>query len=722
MIFRRPRTEATEPEDEAFAEFAGYGGYDPAVPAPAAAPKRRPWWPKIVAAILLVLIGLVAWLTVTAPLGKALEPLETPALLLTASDGTPIARRGGFKGAPVDVTKLPKYVGDAFVAIEDRRFYNHWGIDPVGIVRALAANARAGRVVQGGSTLTQQLAKTSFLTLDRSIKRKLQEVVIAVWLEVWLTKEEILSRYLSSVYFGDGAYGLRAAAMQYFSKDPRDLTLGEAAMLAGLVKAPSRLDPTKNYKAARARGKLVIAAMREQGLLTPEQVASARKAEMHPGRKGLPYGTYFADWVWPAAAKQAGDAYGEVKVETTLDARLQKLAERTVNRWLARSKGLHVGQAALVAMRPDGRVVAMVGGRDYGTSEFNRAVQAERQPGSAFKLFVYLAALRDGMTLDTRIEDRPMTIGDWSPENYGREYRGDISLRTAFALSSNVAAARIAEEVGVGAIKKAAKDLGVDAEIGNDYTIALGTSTMSLLDLTAAYAAVAGGIRPVVPYGVETRDTGWRGRFSGAAARARGFPEQEELRALLRHAVEHGTGMSARLPIPAYGKTGTTQDSRDALFVGFAGEGTEEGPLVVGVWVGNDDNSPMRGVTGSSLPAQIWRDFMLDAIPEARELARQQEAERRAREEAEREREMAIASINLSGLLGPEFAALANGGEIDIEDATRMVERLGRILDNAPENAETLRQAAEEWRDKLNDAIEVYEEREDDPGGNWRRR
>jgi penicillin-binding protein 1A len=455
MIFRRPRVEAYDPE-EYRAYSAALDDY-PRLPLPDEpdAPRRR-WWPRIVAGLLLVFFLLVAWLALSAPLGKALEPLETPAIVLTADDGTPIARRGGFKAEPVDVTELPDHVGEAFVAIEDRRFYEHWGVDPRGIMRAMQANAEAGRVVQGGSTITQQLAKTSFLTLDRSIARKLQEVVIAFWLEAWLTKDEILSRYLSSVYFGDGAYGIGAAAEQYFSKRPEQLSLGEAAMLAGLVKAPSRLAPTNDYDAARARGKLVIAAMREQGLITDAEWRGARRAVLNPGRKGLPIGGYFADWVWPEAADLTPEVYGEVRVETTLDAGLQKAAERVVRDHLARARGNNVGQAALVAMRPDGRVVALVGGRDYKASVFNRAVQAKRQPGSAFKLFVYLAALREGMDLDTRIKDEPTTIGDWSPRNSEGKYRGDISLKQAFALSSNVAAAQLANEVGAGAIRRAA--------------------------------------------------------------------------------------------------------------------------------------------------------------------------------------------------------------------------------------------------------------------------
>jgi penicillin-binding protein 1A len=665
---------------------------------------RRRWWPRAVAGLLLLFFILVAWLALTAPLGKALEPLETPAIVLTAADGTPIARRGGFKAEPVDVTALPDYVGEAFVAIEDRRFYDHWGVDPRGILRAMQANAEAGRVVQGGSTITQQLAKTSFLTLDRSITRKLQEVIIAFWLEAWLTKDEILSRYLSSVYFGDGAYGIRAAAEQYFSKQPEDLTLGEAAMLAGLVKAPSRLAPTNDYDAARARGKLVIAAMKEQGLITDAEWRGARRAVLNPGRKGLPIGGYFADWVWPQAADSVPDSFGEVRVETTLDTELQAAAERVVKRALNRAGWHNVGQAALVAMRPDGRVVALVGGRDYQASVFNRAVQAKRQPGSAFKLFVYLAALRDGMDVDTRINDAPITIGDWSPRNSENRYRGDISLKQAFAVSSNVAAAQIANEVGVGAIRRAARDLGITDTIGDDLTIALGTSTMSLMDLTAAYAAVAGGTPPVRPYGVvRPADDSLAARIRRAAGGS-DMPERAALREMMRATIDYGTGTRAKLPIAAFGKTGTTQDERDAIFVGFAGD------LVVGVWVGNDDNTPMKGVLGSTLPAEMWRDFMQVALPEIREIAAREQAERRAAEEAA---SLARgAGVDLSGVLGDDVEALLSGERVDIARAARILGQLGSIIANAPEDADELRAAAEDLQDRLNDALAAEAERQ----------
>src|SRR5437763_2430184 len=393
--------------------------------------RKRRRWPFVLYSVAGLIFVTVLWLVITAPLSRALEPLPDPALLLESSDGRPIALRGAIKEAPVDVTKLNPQTPEAFVAIEDRRFYHHWGIDPRGMARAFVADMRGGGVRQGGSTITQQLAKTNFLTGDRTIKRTAQEVIIAFWLEAWLTKPEILSRYLSSVYFGDGVYGLRAAAHHYFHREPERLNLAQSAMLAGLVQAPSRLAPTGHLAAAQKRSELVLKAMADTGAISRARSHPLALARPVAQEAKFPAGTYFADWVAPSAAKAFESDFGRVEVRTTLDRGLQRLAERAV----ARAPG--DAQAALVAMRPDGSVVAMVGGKSYTASPFNRVTQARRQPGSAFKLFVYLAALRAGWTPDSIIEDRPITIGGWRPENSDRVYRGKITLREAFARSSN---------------------------------------------------------------------------------------------------------------------------------------------------------------------------------------------------------------------------------------------------------------------------------------------
>jgi penicillin-binding protein 1A len=565
-------------------------------------PKRRRW-PIYLYSISFLVLATLVWLVITAPLSRALEPLQDPALLLMSDDGHAIARRGAVKEAPVDVTKLNPLTPAAFVAIEDRRFYRHWGIDPRGIARAMFADMRGGGVRQGGSTITQQLAKTNFLSGDRTIKRKAQEVIIAFWLEAWLTKQQILSRYLSSVYFGDGVYGLRAAAHHYFNRDPEKLNLAQSAMLAGMVQAPSRLAPTHNLAGAQKRSELVLEAMADTGAISHERAESTRPARPAVRYSRVPTGSYFADWIAPYAQQAQDPDFGEVKVGTTLDWTLQRLAERAVSRTPAGA------QAALVAMRPDGRVVAMVGGKSYSDSPFNRVTQARRQPGSAFKLFVYLAALRSGWTPDSLIEDRPITISGWSPVNHDRIYRGEITLREAFARSSNAATVRLAQEVGRDNVIRAARDLGITTPLPNGPSLSLGTAGVSLLELTSAYAAVASGRYPVVARGLPQAQPseGLSAFFhrEGTLDRRRDWAPMLDL---LYAAANEGTGRRAALAIPTFGKTGTTQENRDALFIGFAGD------LVVGVWIGRDDNTSLGRVSGGTVPAQIWRSFMSSAL------------------------------------------------------------------------------------------------------------
>lgn len=583
-------------------------GFDDGLPPePPASPRRRiPWrWvSRGLAALIVLLIVAVAWLVFTAPLSKSLEPPVPPSITLLSAEGTPIARTGAIVGKPVDATRLPQHVVDAFIAVEDRRFRSHWGIDPRGILRAFFNNIFTSKSPQGGSTITQQLAKNAFLSSKQTLGRKFQEMLIAFWLEAWLTKDEILSRYLSNVYFGDNQYGLDAAARHYFSRPARDLTIGQAAMLAGLVKAPSRLAPSANLEGARARQKVVIGTMVDAGLLTRAEAADISPARLRLARtKALPTGTYFADWVLPQARDMAGELATEQTVTTTLEMKVQRAAERAV-----RNAGLRKSQIAIVAMRPDGRVVAMVGGKNYGESPFNRATQARRQPGSTFKLFVYLAALRAGMTPDATVLDEPVTIGEWSPKNSDGRYRGEITLRQAFARSSNVAAARLIKDVGPAAVIRAARDLGISTPIASEASIALGTSTVSLLELTAAYAAIAQGDAPVRPRGIAmTDEPGWIDRLS-SLRRSLGTRQLDGMRELLGAAVSEGTGRSAALSIETFGKTGTTQDNRDALFVGYAGG------IVAAVWMGNDDNSTNPGLAGGGAPARIWRDFMAQAL------------------------------------------------------------------------------------------------------------
>ena len=575
----------------------------PVPPVRSGRPRWLRWTIRAIAAGIVLLVLAIAWLALTAPMSKSLQPPLPPSITLLSAEGTPIAQRGANIGKPVDAAKLPKHVTQAFIAVEDRRFYSHWGIDPRGILRAAVHNAMSGGVREGGSTITQQLAKNAFLDSDRTAARKLREVMIAFWIEAWLTKDEILSRYLSNVYFGDNAYGLSAASQHYFSREPQDLTTAQAAMLAGLVKAPSRLAPTGNLKGARERQAVVVSTMKAAGFLTPAEAKAVQPARLKVSKgDDLPSGTYFADWVLPAARDRAGGVGTDLRVTTTLESRIQRAAERAIRR-----AGLRQTQVALVAMHPDGRVIAMVGGKNYKESPFNRAVQARRQPGSTFKLFVYLAALRSGLSPDSPVQDEKVTIGDWSPKNSDGRYLGTIPLTRAFARSSNVASARLTQEVGVRNVIRAARDLGISTPIPNEATISLGTANVSLLELTAAYAAIAAGEAPVRPHGLKDEEqTSWFERLRNSS-RPLGRRELEGMRELLAASIR-GTGHQANLPIEAFGKTGTTQDSRDALFVGYAGD------IVAGVWLGNDDNTPNPGLAGGGLPARIWRDFMTEAL------------------------------------------------------------------------------------------------------------
>ena len=579
----------------------------PPAPEPVKPPRTRWWWAKrALAALFVLFLILLAWLAITAPLSKSLEPIAPPEITLLAADGTPIARSGAVVEEPVAVDRLPPHVVEAFLAIEDRRFYSHWGIDPRGLARALWANI-TGSSVQGGSTITQQLAKISFLTPERSLTRKLREMLIAFWLEAWLTKDEILGRYLSNAYFGDNVYGLRAASLHYFYRQPEKLKPEQAILLAGLVQAPSRFAPTRNWQGASRRAAMVRAAMVDAGYLTQEEADALPqpRLDVHE-RPKLANGTYFADWAMPQARALTEMSHSRLTLTTTLDARLQRAAERIVAR-----AGLGKAQVALVAMRTNGEVVAMVGGKDHAQSPFNRATQAKRQPGSTFKLFVWLAALEAGMEPDSVIEDSPITTGSYRPRNAGDRYRGVISLEEAFVHSSNVAAVRLFQKVGSEKVIKQATQLGLKGPFTEgDPSLALGSGSATLLEMTAAFAGVAGNQWPVEPHAFKREEQGWiEWLVDGPDSYSRRVHEQ--MQDMLRAAVNRGTGRAASLNIPNFGKTGTSQDNRDALFIGYAGD------LVVGVWIGNDDNSPMQGIRGGGLPARIWRQFMGEALPGA---------------------------------------------------------------------------------------------------------
>jgi penicillin-binding protein 1A len=509
---------------------------------------------------------------------------------------------------------MPAYVPKAFIAIEDRRFYEHHGVDPFGIGRAFVANVLHRTVAQGGSTITQQLAKNLFLTQERTINRKLQELLLALWLERKFSKAQILEMYLNRVYFGAGAYGIEQASQRYFGKSARQITLGEAALLAGLVKSPSRLAPTRNFDGAEKRAKVVLAAMAELSFISrsAERTALARPLRI-VAQANMGSVHYVADWVMDALNDAIGHVDDDIIVQTTIDAALQASAEKALNDELAQKGDKNgVTQGALIAMTPDGAVRALVGGRDYAESQFNRAVAAKRQPGSAFKPFVYLTALEHGLTPDTVREDRPINVKGWQPENYGHEYFGSVTLTRALAQSLNTVSVRLTLEVTPMAVIRTAYRLGIASKLEPNASIALGTSEVSVLELVSAYAPFANGGYALVPRVID-KITLTNGKLLYARnirqiGRIIDARYVSMMNAMMAETLTIGTAQRASLPgWPAAGKTGTSQDFRDAWFIGYTAH------LVTGVWLGNDDGTPTKHVTGGSLPVEIWSRVMRGA-------------------------------------------------------------------------------------------------------------
>lgn len=601
------------------------------------AQKRRPGVRLAKAAAVFSLLGVMAlsallgYFAYELPLASNLETPAARSFRLKSANDELFAYRGVHQGEAQSYEALPTDFVNAVLAIEDRRFFSHTGIDWRGIARAVWTNLRAGGVRQGGSTLTQQYVKLAYLTRDRSLRRKIQEAILAVWLESRLEKQEIFRRYVNLAYFGAGAYGVDAAARRYFGKAVGDLTLAESAMLAGLIRAPSQLAPTHNLAAAQARAELVLKAMIDSGFVTSGQAAKAiaQPAELKATTKTRSSDAYFADWVQRQAAGKLESVYGDFELRTTLRPELQAIAESLITETLERDgEALNASQAALVAMTFDGAVVAMIGGRDYRTSQFNRATQAQRQPGSLFKLFVFQAALEAGFSPDSRMLDKPVTVEGWSPKNYSKRYLGSVTLREAFAKSLNTVTVQLSEKLGRKQVIETAKRLGITSPIQSHPSFALGTSSVNLLEITAAYGAVAGGKQRLVPYGIEEVSAGGAPLLRHQAVAPTGSRDgnrkaSAEMIDLLVAAIRTGTGRGARIGELAGGKTGTSQDHRDAWFVGFSDD------LVVGVWTGNDDNQPMKAVTGGGLPAKIWHDFMQRSrkvrkkIPASLEIAQQ---------------------------------------------------------------------------------------------------
>jgi len=571
------------------------------------------YWTLVLGVWLVIAgIGTIAFAISTLPPIQSLQvPKRPPTVEIVGLDGKALTSRGEMSGTDISIKELPPYLPRAFIAIEDRRFYHHHGIDPVGLVRAMTTNVLRRGVSQGGSTITQQLAKNLFLTQERTLWRKLQEVVLAVWLERKFSKPEILELYLNRVYFGSGAYGVEAAAQRYFGKPARAVKVAEAAMLAGLVKSPSRLAPSRNPNGAERRAQIVLAAMAEQGFITETM---AKTALMHPGRAVKPAGAgsvnYVADWIMDVLDDLVGRVEQDLVVETSIDPVLQAAAEKALVEELAlKGAKFDVAQGAVVAMSPDGAVRALVGGRNYAESQYNRAVAARRQPGSAFKPFVYLTALERGLTPDTVRDDKPIALKGWRPENYTRDYHGPVTLTQALAHSLNTVSVRLTLEVGPVAVAKTAYRLGISSKLDANPSLALGTSEVSLIELTSAYAPFANGGDAIAPHVIErVRTPAGKVLFSRAAQSFGRIVEPRHvgmMNAMMRETLLIGTAQKAQLPgWTAAGKTGTSQDFRDAWFIGYTGH------LVTGVWLGNDDSSPTKRATGGGLPVEIWSRVM----------------------------------------------------------------------------------------------------------------
>jgi len=574
--------------------------------------RRLVYWSLVLGLwAVIAAVGILAFAVSTLPPIQSLEvPKRPPTVEIAGTDGRTLVMRGEMSGSDVSIKELPTYLPRAFVAIEDRRFFSHYGVDPIGLLRAAAANVLHRGVSQGGSTLTQQLAKNLFLTQQRTLWRKMQEAVLALWLERKFSKTEILELYLNRVYFGSGAYGVEAAAQKYFGKPAREVKIAEAAMLAGLVKSPSRLAPSRNPDGAARRAQAVLAAMTELGFVT-ETMAKAALAQ--PARAVKPAGgsiNYVADWIMDVLDDLVGRVDQDLVVETSIDPVLQAAAEKALVDELAlKGQKFDVAQGAVVAVTPEGAVRAMVGGKNYAESQFNRAVAAKRQPGSAFKPFVYLTALERGLTPDSVREDKPVALKGWKPENYGHEYHGPVTLTQALSHSLNTVSVRLTLEVGPAAVAKTAYRLGIASKLDANPSLALGTSEVSLLELTCAYAPFANGGSAIAPHVVERVRTRAGKMLYARAPQPLGRIIEPRyvamMNAMMRETLVSGTAQKAQFPgWPAAGKTGTSQDFRDAWFIGYTGR------LVTGVWVGNDDSSPTKKATGGSIPVDVWSRFM----------------------------------------------------------------------------------------------------------------
>jgi len=626
----------------------------------------------------LAFVGVLGWVALFYAYAPDLPDTDAlfeqpprPGITFLADDGGVLARRGAYQARLVELDEVAPSLIAAVIATEDRRFYSHFGIDPLGIARAVLANLQAGAIVQGGSTITQQLAKNLFLSGERSFDRKIREMILAVWLETRLTKDEILTLYLNRVYLGAGAYGVEAASQRYFGKPAAKLDLAESALIAGLLKAPSRLAPTSDLEAARERAAVVLRAMVDAGVLTAERAAAADRAPAEPvayaeaGDVG-----WFLDWVTASLPEDWRESGRNLEVHTTLDPELQRAASEAVRRRLAEAGGaLEVGQAAVVAIDRQGRVKAMIGGDDYRTAPFNRAVDARRQPGSAFKPVVYLAALQAGWRPEMRVVDGPVEIGGYAPTNYDGRYLGEMTLEEALVRSRNTVAVRLLEDVGRRKVISTARLLGITSDLPANASLALGSGETSLLELAAAYTPFITGGRFVEPRGIERIEAGDDVLVEAGVERGQPFLSGDTVAMMdrmLKAVVARGTGRRADPGDRVVGgKTGTSQGWRDAWFIGYSHD------LVVGVWTGNDDNAPMAEVTGGRLPAELFAEIMRAAPPPAAPVPLAPAAPPAEPELATREPEPAPASDRLERAVEESRAAVERFWSWLVENAER---------------------------------------------------
>lgn len=525
-----------------------------------------------------------------------------------AADGTVIQSLGPSFGRWLTFSQLPTEMKEAMVAVEDRRYYMHPGVDPIGITRSFYVRAIEGRWTQGGSTITQQLARNIYLNNNKEFGRKIREIILALAMETKFSKEQILELYLNKVYFGGGAYGVDAASRKFFDHGAEELSLAEAAIIAGLVKAPSRYSPTADAKAALDRAGVVVEVMQDAGMITAEQAAAVKPAQVkiasEPPQDSV---RYFTDWVLPQLDGLIDETEKPIDVWTTLDLKMQRAATKAIVNNVPKG-----AQGALVAIDRDGAVKAMVGGTDYVTSNYNRAVTAVRQPGSAWKLFVYLTALESGFRPEDKVVDEPVEIEGWQPKNSGGNYAGEITLRTAFAYSKNTVAAKIGEEVGTSSIANMARRFGITTPINTQPSMVLGTSEARVIDMTRAFAEVAAKGRSLTPYGI-SKVTTIDGDVIYSAKPQKSIQLVEEWVAggmtdLMQTAVATGTGRAANIGRPVAGKTGTTTSNKDGWFLGFSSG------LTTGVWMGRDNARAVGGLEGGRAPAQAWAAFMRVAV------------------------------------------------------------------------------------------------------------